>query len=131
MAPTAAELEFGEANRSLTEDLRPDLLQKRHDLSARIAEWDRAIPRTRGRTSRSSPGSGRFAALPSIAGAALAFAVRHYSQVLLAWPHVDWASATIWVAATFVAGLIFGWLYEKSTSLWPSILCHYVLNLLA
>ncbi|HEY7375375.1 MAG TPA: hypothetical protein VIF57_24670, partial [Polyangia bacterium] len=36
---TAAELEFGEANRSLNEDLRPDLLQKRHDLSARIAEW--------------------------------------------------------------------------------------------
>jgi membrane protease YdiL (CAAX protease family) len=57
--------------------------------------------------------------------------VRHYSQVLLAWPHVDWASATIWVAATFVAGLVFGWLYERSTSLWPSILCHYVLNLVA
>jgi membrane protease YdiL (CAAX protease family) len=73
----------------------------------------------------------RFRPLSSITGAALAFAVRHYSQVLLAWPHVDWASATIWVAATFVAGLVFGWLYEKSTSLWPSILCHYVLNLLA
>jgi membrane protease YdiL (CAAX protease family) len=73
----------------------------------------------------------RFAPLPSMAGAAIAFAVRHYSQVLLAWPHVDWASATVWVAATFVAGLVFGWLYERSTSLWPSILCHYVLNLLA
>ena len=73
----------------------------------------------------------RFKPLPSIAGAAFAFAARHYSQVLLAWPHVDWASATLWVAATFVAGLVFGWLYERSTSLWPSILCHYVLNLLA
>jgi membrane protease YdiL (CAAX protease family) len=73
----------------------------------------------------------RFSPLPSIAGAALAFALRHYSQVLLTWPHIDWASATIWVAATFVAGLVFGWLYERSASLWPSILCHYVLNLLA
>jgi membrane protease YdiL (CAAX protease family) len=73
----------------------------------------------------------RFRPLPSIAGAALAFALRHYSQVLLTWPHVDWASATIWVAATFVAGLVFGWLYERSASLWPPILCHYVLNLLA
>jgi membrane protease YdiL (CAAX protease family) len=73
----------------------------------------------------------RFAPLPSIAGAALVFAVRHYAQLLLAWPHVAWASATTWVAATFVIGLALGWLYEKSASLWPSIVCHYLFNLLA
>ena len=72
----------------------------------------------------------RVGPLASITGAALLFAVRHYAQVLLAWPHVDWASATIWVTAAFVVGVAFGWLYEKTASLWPSILCHYLFNLL-
>jgi membrane protease YdiL (CAAX protease family) len=72
----------------------------------------------------------RLGPLPSIVGAALLFATRHYTQVLLAWPHIAWGSATIWVAATFVVGLVFGWLYEKSASLWPSILCHTLFNLL-
>jgi uncharacterized protein len=73
----------------------------------------------------------RFGPLASIVAASLLFAVRHYTQVLLGWPEVDWTSATIWVAASFVASLAFGWLYERSRSLWPSILCHYVFNLLA
>jgi len=73
----------------------------------------------------------RFGPLASIVGASLLFAARHYTQVLLSWPDVDWGSATIWVAASFVASLAFGWLYERTRSLWPSILCHYVFNLLA
>jgi len=73
----------------------------------------------------------RFRPLPSIGAASLLFAVRHYTQVLLAWPHVAWGSATLWVTATFIAGLAFGWLYERSRSLWPSIACHMVFNLLA
>ena len=73
----------------------------------------------------------RLPPMPSIGGAALLFAVRHYAQLLLAWPHIAWASATIRVVATFVVGLALGWLYEKSTSLWPSIGCHYLFNLLA
>ena len=72
----------------------------------------------------------RFAPLPSIAGASFLFAFRHYTQVLLVWPHVDWGSATIWVSATFLVSVGFGWLYEKSGSLWPPILCHYLFNLL-
>jgi membrane protease YdiL (CAAX protease family) len=69
--------------------------------------------------------------LPSIVAASLLFGVRHYTQVLLAWPHVAWGSATIWVGACFVAGLAFGWLYERSRSLWPPIVCHTVFNLFA
>jgi membrane protease YdiL (CAAX protease family) len=67
----------------------------------------------------------------SIAAASLLLATRHYAQVLLSWPHVDWTTATVWVAASFVVSVALGWLYEKTRSLWPPILAHYVFNLLA
>jgi len=67
----------------------------------------------------------------AIATASGLFAVRHYTQVLIAWPHVPWPAATIWVLAAFIVGLALGWLYEKSGSLLPPILCHYAFNLLA
>jgi len=67
----------------------------------------------------------------AIATASGMFAVRHYTQVLIAWPHVPWPAATIWVLAAFIVGLALGWLYEKSGSLLPPILCHYAFNLLA
>jgi membrane protease YdiL (CAAX protease family) len=73
----------------------------------------------------------RLSPTVAIGSASLLFATRHYTQVLLAWPHVDWRSATIWVAASFVVGLALGWLYEKTESLWPPILAHYAFNLLA
>jgi membrane protease YdiL (CAAX protease family) len=73
----------------------------------------------------------RFSPTASIAGASLVFATRHYAQVLLGWPHVDWTTATVWVAATLVVGVALGWLYEKTGSLWPPILAHYIVNLLA
>ena len=73
----------------------------------------------------------RFGALTAIVGASAIFAVRHYTQVLIAWPHVPWSAATIWVVAAFIFGLAAGWLYEKSGSLLPPILCHYAFNLLA
>jgi membrane protease YdiL (CAAX protease family) len=73
----------------------------------------------------------RFGAVTAIAIASAIFALRHYTQVLLAWPHIDWTTATVWVASTFIVGVVLGWLYEKSASLLPPILCHYVVNLLA
>ena len=73
----------------------------------------------------------RFGALASIGAASLLFATRHYTQVLIAWPDVDWRSATIWVAASFVVSLALGGLYERSRSLWPPMLCHYLFNILA
>lgn len=72
----------------------------------------------------------RFGPLPSIGTASLVFATRHYTQVLIAWPDIDWRSATIWVAAAFVVSLALGALYERSRSLWPSIACHYLFNIL-
>jgi membrane protease YdiL (CAAX protease family) len=72
----------------------------------------------------------RFGPVASLVGASGLFAARHYTQVLLAWPHIPWGSATIWVAATFIVGLGFGWLYERSGSLLPAIVCHYLFNLL-
>jgi membrane protease YdiL (CAAX protease family) len=73
----------------------------------------------------------RWGPLVSIGAASLLFASRHYTQVLVAWPHIDWRSATIWAAASFVVGLAWGGLYEKSGSLWPSVVSHYLFNILA
>jgi membrane protease YdiL (CAAX protease family) len=72
----------------------------------------------------------RFGAPTAIVSASAIFAVRHYTQVLIAWPHVPWSAATIWVMAAFIVGVAVGWLYEKSGSLLPPILCHYAFNLL-
>lgn len=72
----------------------------------------------------------RFGPLPSIGAASLVFATRHYTQVLIVWPHVDWRPATIWVAGAFIVSLALGALYEKSGSLWPPIVCHYLFNVL-
>jgi membrane protease YdiL (CAAX protease family) len=72
----------------------------------------------------------RFGPVAAIAVASLLFAVRHYTQVLMAWPHVPWGPATIWVAGVFVVGVALGWLYEASGSLLPPIVAHYLFNLL-
>lgn len=69
--------------------------------------------------------------LPAIAAASILFAIRHYAQVLLTWPVVPWGPATVWVAATLLVGVALGVLYERTRSLLPPILCHYVFNLLA
>jgi membrane protease YdiL (CAAX protease family) len=69
--------------------------------------------------------------LPAIAAASVLFATRHYTQVLLTWPVVPWGPATVWVAATLLVGVALGVLYERTRSLLPPIVCHYVVNLLA
>jgi membrane protease YdiL (CAAX protease family) len=51
-------------------------------------------------------------------------------MVLIAWPHVAWGTATIWVAVALIIGVALGWLYESSASLLPPIACHYLFNLL-
>lgn len=73
----------------------------------------------------------RFGRRASLVGASLLFALRHDTQLLLAWRRVAWGSATLWVTASFVVGLGLGWLYEKYGSLTPSVVCHYAFNLLA
>jgi membrane protease YdiL (CAAX protease family) len=73
----------------------------------------------------------RTGPLPAIAVASFLFAVRHYTQVLITWPAVPWWPATLWVAATLIVGVGIGLLYERTRSLLPPIVCHYVFNLMA
>ena len=72
----------------------------------------------------------RWGPMPAIATASILYAVRHYTQVLLAWPAVPWGAATLWVAATLVVGVALGVLYDRTRSLLPPIVCHYAFNLL-
>ena len=67
---------------------------------------------------------------PAITVASVLFALRHYTQVLLAWPAVPWGAATVWVAATLLVGITLGVLYDRTRSLVPPIVCHYAFNLL-
>lgn len=73
----------------------------------------------------------RLGAAAAIAIASVLYAVRHYTQVLLAWPAVPWGAATVWVAACLMVGVVLGVLYDRTRSLVPPIVCHYAFNLLA
>jgi len=58
------------------------------------------------------------------------FGIRHATQLALLGASYPWGAALSWVAISFLVGLALCWLYEKSKSLLPSILAHYVLNLI-
>jgi membrane protease YdiL (CAAX protease family) len=58
------------------------------------------------------------------------FGIRHATQLALLGANYPWGAALSWVVISFVVGLALCWLYEKSKSLLPSILAHYVLNLI-
>ena len=73
----------------------------------------------------------RLGATAAIAIASVLYAFRHYTQVLLAWPALPWGAATVWVAACLMVGVVLGVLYDRTRSLVPPIVCHYVFNLLA
>jgi hypothetical protein len=60
--------------------------------------------------------------------AALLFAVRHYTQMGLLWPAYPWAAATAWVAVGLLFGLVLGWIYERTGSLWLPVAIHYLFN---
>ena len=55
------------------------------------------------------------------------FAVRHAMQ-LVGGPTYPWLAAASWVGFSFVLGLVFSWLYERTSSLWPPILVHTLFN---
>lgn len=59
----------------------------------------------------------------------LLFAIRHAAQLALVEPY-PWGAAAAWVAFAFVAGLVFGWLYERTGSLWLPVWTHYWFNLI-
>ena len=58
------------------------------------------------------------------------FGIRHATQLALLGASYPWGAALSWVVISFLVGLALCWLYEKSKSLLPSILAHYVLNLI-
>ena len=58
------------------------------------------------------------------------FGIRHATQLALLGANYPWGAALSWVVISFLVGLALCWLYEKSKSLLPSILAHYVLNLI-
>ena len=65
----------------------------------------------------------------AIVAAAFFFAIRHYVQMGLLWPDYPWAAATAWVSIGFLLGLILGFIYEKTGSLWTPVVIHYLFNL--
>jgi membrane protease YdiL (CAAX protease family) len=58
------------------------------------------------------------------------FGIRHATQLGLLGADYPWGAAFSWVVISFLVGLALCWLYEKSKSLLPSILAHYLLNLI-
>jgi len=61
--------------------------------------------------------------------AAALFAVRHFFQMALLLPKYPIFAATAWVAVAFPAGIAFGYIYEKTKSLWLPVVIHYLFNL--
>jgi membrane protease YdiL (CAAX protease family) len=68
------------------------------------------------------------AALGALVSSAF-FGIRHATQLGLLIPNYPYGAAVSWVVISFLVGLALCWLYEKSKSLLPSILAHYLLNL--
>ncbi|MBN2001942.1 MAG: CPBP family intramembrane metalloprotease [Anaerolineae bacterium] len=58
------------------------------------------------------------------------FGIRHATHLFFLWPNVPLVAAASWVLGTFVFGLLMSYLYEKTHSLYPPILIHFVGNLI-
>ena len=58
------------------------------------------------------------------------FGLRHAMQLALLWPDYPWEAAFVWVLFSTIAGAAFAWLYDRSGSLLPPVVGHYILNLI-
>ncbi len=67
----------------------------------------------------------------AIAVASVLFAVRHYTQVLLLLPKYPIFAASVWVLMAFSIGILLGFLYERTKSLWIPVVIHTLFNLIA
>lgn len=56
------------------------------------------------------------------------FAARHATQLALVSPY-PWGACCAWVVFAFLAGTLFSWLYDRTGSLYPPVIAHYLLNL--
>lgn len=66
----------------------------------------------------------------AIVVAASLFAVRHYMQMLLLLPKYPVFAASAWVLMAFPLGILLGFLYEKTRSLWVPVVIHYLFNII-
>ncbi len=57
------------------------------------------------------------------------FGLRHATHLFLLWPNVPWVAAASWVVGAFVFGLFMSYLYEKTRSLYPTMLVHAAVNI--
>jgi membrane protease YdiL (CAAX protease family) len=58
------------------------------------------------------------------------FGLRHATQLALIRPGYPWGAALSWVTLGFLIGLCMSWLYERSGSLYPPVIAHYLFNLI-
>jgi membrane protease YdiL (CAAX protease family) len=58
------------------------------------------------------------------------FGIRHATHLFFLWPNVPWVAAASWVASAFVFGLLMSYLYEKTRSLYPTMLVHAAVNII-
>jgi membrane protease YdiL (CAAX protease family) len=65
----------------------------------------------------------------AIIAATLLFAVRHYMQMLLLLPTYPVFAATAWCIVAIPLGLVVGYIYEKTNSLWMPVMIHYLFNI--
>lgn len=56
------------------------------------------------------------------------FGIRHATHLFFLWPAVPLVAAGTWVVSTFVFGILMSYLYEKTHSLYPPILVHFLVN---
>ena len=66
----------------------------------------------------------------AIIAGALLFAVRHYMQMLLLLPTYPVFAATAWCVVAIPIGLVLGYIYERTGSLWMPVTIHYLFNLI-
>lgn len=66
----------------------------------------------------------------AIVVAAALFAVRHYMQMLLLLPKYPIFAASAWVLMGFLLGILLGFLYERTKSLWVPMAIHYLFNII-
>ena len=66
----------------------------------------------------------------AITAATLLFAARHYMQMLLLLPTYPVFAATAWCVVAIPLGIVTGYIYEKTNSLWMPVAIHYLFNII-
>lgn len=57
------------------------------------------------------------------------FGIRHATHFFYLWPDVPLVAAVFWALTAFVPGIFCAYLYEKTRSLYPPMIEHFLINL--